>query len=545
MGGTKTERLNRPFEPNSMKTQILQLETHDDPISVRDKMGWGQAARVVLMWPAHGRILTRRLDLILLQRHSSAIGAQLALVTGDPDVRYHARRLGLPVFKSLKQAQSSVWRVGRRRPRRVFRQNPRPDLQAMRDIVHPPQPAWFEHPLARRGYYGLTMLALLLIAIVFVPAAQVELTPEIRAQEISFMVTANEGIKSPTLSGEIPAREIDIIVEGRDSITTSRQIIIPESAATGMARFSNLTDQAVYIPSGTILLALDAPGGEVLRFTTTRSGEAAAGAGVTVDIPVRALSPGKAWNLPAGSLRGIEGTLGLRVSVDNPQPIRGGSSRSVPGPGSADYDRLYDALLEKLHLAALDEIYNEKLSGGSPISAGLISERLTSEGPTSGVLLTGAAILSDILEIAYDPPRAEADAIQLPGENLTLTLRLEFKALVVSGEDIQALASAILDANLPETFSPDSNRVEIAHLSNPTPDDEQTTYRWRIRASRTIIANLSDDQASRIIRGLAPEKATQTLEQSFFLETPPQITLYPGWWMRLPLLQERITILTP
>jgi hypothetical protein len=484
------------------------------------------------VWPAHGRILTRRLDLILLQRHSSAMGAQLALVTGDPDVRYHAGRLGLPVFKSLKQAQSSVWRVGRRRPRRVFRLKPRPDLQAMRDIVH--QPAWFEHPLARRGYYGLTILALLLIAVVFGPSAQVELIPEIRAQQVSFLVAANEGIKSPTLSGEIPAHEISVIVEGRDSIPASRQVIIPESAATGVARFTNLTDRAVYVPLGTVIVVPDAPGRETLRFTTTRSGEAPAGAGATVEIPVRALSPGQAWNLPAGSLRGIEGSLGLSVSVDNPYPTRGGSSRSVPGPGAADYDRLYNALLEKLHLSALDEINNELLG----------SESLPGEGAAGGVMLPHTLALSDILEIAYVPPRAEADEIQLPGENLVLTLRLEFKALVVSGEDIHALAASILDANLPQTFSPVSNRVEIAHVSNPTPDDEQTTYRWRIRASRTIVAGLSNDQASRIIRGLAPEKAAHALEQSFFLETHPQITLSPTWWLRLPLLQERISILT-
>ena len=92
-----------------MKTQILQLEPHDDVISARDKMGWGQTARVLLVWPNRGQILTRRVDLELLLRHSRSLGGQLALVTRDPDVRYHAKRIGIHVFKSVRQAQHTRW----------------------------------------------------------------------------------------------------------------------------------------------------------------------------------------------------------------------------------------------------------------------------------------------------------------------------------------------------------------------------------------------------------------------------------------------------
>jgi hypothetical protein len=34
-----------------MKTQIIQLESHDDIISIRDKMGWSQTSRILLVWP--------------------------------------------------------------------------------------------------------------------------------------------------------------------------------------------------------------------------------------------------------------------------------------------------------------------------------------------------------------------------------------------------------------------------------------------------------------------------------------------------------------
>ena len=43
-----------------MKTHILQLEPHDDVFSVRDKMGWGQAARVLLVGGPNAFILGLR-----------------------------------------------------------------------------------------------------------------------------------------------------------------------------------------------------------------------------------------------------------------------------------------------------------------------------------------------------------------------------------------------------------------------------------------------------------------------------------------------------
>ncbi len=93
-----------------MKTQIIQLEAHDDAISVRDKMGWSQAGRVVLVWPTRGRLLNHRLDLVLILRHSQSLGVQIALVTKDPEVRFQARSLGIPIYKTVRQAQAARWR---------------------------------------------------------------------------------------------------------------------------------------------------------------------------------------------------------------------------------------------------------------------------------------------------------------------------------------------------------------------------------------------------------------------------------------------------
>ena len=77
-----------------MKTQLIPLETHDDLISIRDKMSWAKTPRILLVWPSKGQVGVRPLDLTLLRRHAVSLGAELGLVTRDAEIYAAARRMG-------------------------------------------------------------------------------------------------------------------------------------------------------------------------------------------------------------------------------------------------------------------------------------------------------------------------------------------------------------------------------------------------------------------------------------------------------------------
>ena len=426
-----------------MKTQIIQLDAHDDYISAKDKMGWSQASRIILVWPEEERVLRRRLDLVLLQRHAAAVGAQLAVVTRDPRVGDHAEVVGVPVFKSIRQAQSSPWRLGRRQRKRKSRRlipvnRARPDLETMRQEAHPVSPEWMGRPFSRLAFFTMGVLALLSIAAVLIPSAQVSLKPLTKVQEITLVVRADPQAEVINLSGVVPAHAITVEVEGRLQKPTSGEVNLPDQFASGRLTFTNLTDEAVHVPDGTIVRS---SGNAAQRFQTTEAGEIPAGVGMSTTIPARALNPGSEANLPADQLTVIEGPLGLKLSVGNGLPTHGGTDQRLPAPRDEDREALFASLEESLRETALDDISRELTSGDW--------------------FYTSSLTLTQVVESVYDPTDEQ------PADHLALELHLEFQGLMVSGEQASQLATDVLNANLPEGYLPLSGSTEIEYLSPP------------------------------------------------------------------------------
>src|SRR6185503_20100483 len=92
-----------------MKTQLVHLESHDDLISIHDKMAWAKTPRILLVWPRSQRVDVRPLDLQLLRRHAGSLGAELGLITHDGEILAAARQMKLPVFSTSSEAQLKPW----------------------------------------------------------------------------------------------------------------------------------------------------------------------------------------------------------------------------------------------------------------------------------------------------------------------------------------------------------------------------------------------------------------------------------------------------
>ncbi len=494
-----------------VKTHLLALEAHDDLVSVRDRMSWAKTPRILLIWPKGERVALRPLDLKMLQRHARALGANLGLVTRDPRIRREAAALGLPVFTSPRSAQSDLWPESRLPKFQKLRKSP-PELRDMRDRSRPPRETWQAHPLARVGFFALGVFAVLALALLFLPRAEITLAPESKTQQLTIPVTADPALKSVFITGSVPAREATREAAGERQIASTGEAAIPESEAKGVARFRNLTASKIHIPQGTVVQTL---GASPIRFKTTQEAGVAAGIGKTVDVPVEGIGAGAAGNLDTGLIQAIEGPLGLSLAVTNPAPTSGGTERRVPAPSAADREIARSLLLEDLRAQAALEMLAD-LPAGSAIFPDTMVEVIVSNE-------------------TYDPPAGEA------GETLSLAMRVKFKGRYASGEDLSALAELVLNAALDQGFSAAPTAPEIRLVGKPVTDADGKTN-FQLQMERQIFRFVDTRRVPFLVQGRRVDSALARLNESFALSSPPMIAIAPRWWPRLPLIPSRIDV---
>ncbi len=466
-------------------------------------------------------ILNRRLDLTLLKRHSAALGAQLALVTHDREVRYQADKLDIPVYRSVREAEESRWRQPRRwRKKRkpkvlpISKNNRREksDLVTMREQAHPPSSKWLRHPTVRIIFFTLGVLSMLVIAALFIPSAEIYLTPATITESATIDVMASPEHNAVEISGAVPTYWDTIVVEGRASTPSTGDTKIPRKSATGRVTYINLTEDEIIVPMGTIVSTQEIT---PTRFMTTEELSVPSGPnGATV--LVEALQPGSSGNIAPGKIVAIEGALGLNLTVNNRNSTVGGTDFTSAAPNVADYQRVYEELFSSLEETAITE-FKIGLEPGD-------------------VLLTTAPTLQQVLEESYTPD------IGQPSDYIDLTLRLEFQIPYSNGADLNQLGRTVLDHHITQDFSPQAETLQITQLTDPIYQGLGQAN-WKMQATWQMEANLDVVEVISLVLGSNPNEAAEKVKEQMPVEENIEIKLVPSWWPALPILPFRISII--
>ncbi len=492
-----------------MKTTLLQLETHDDLVSIRDRMDWAKTPRVLLVWPPKGRVGLRPLDLALLRRHAACLGAQLGLVTREGEMRAAARKLGLPCFRSLKDAQKKPWPENDLRPRRRF---PHLDLRALRKDFYPPDPlAVRADPFLRLGVFALGVLALLTVMLVLIPSAEIRITPPAQPQRVLISVSAGAEVKTVQLSGAVPVQRLSQTLEINGTALATEQLTVPDGTAQGRVRFTNLTRATVIIPARTVLLTRSDP---PVAFVTVEEAEIPAGKKAAIEIPVRAAESGSRGNVPAGAVSAFEGPLGLSVEVTNLQPITGGSDKKIATPAEADFEFLRSRLLADLERSA--------------------RARFAAQIGEKDVLLPSTFKLEQVFDEAASPAPGQ------PGEKLSLSFKAEFSISYVRAADLETLATLVLEASLPpgSIASPGT----LTWQSLPPLVETPSGVRWQVRAEQQVLPAIDSGQVISLVAGQPARRAGNLLVERLGLAEAPSISIQPVWWPWFPFLPIQIEV---
>jgi hypothetical protein len=278
-----------------------------------------------------------------------------------------------------------------------------------------------------------------------------------------------------------------------------------------LVRFSNITGNKVDLPVGLVVATTSDP---VIRFLTVNPATVPAGSGQTVDVAVKAVLPGNYGNIPPGQIQIIEGPLGLELSVQNIEPMQGGSDLNVPMPVESDYNQLSQRLNQNLQKVALDKIKATLITGQSVIPASLTKKNVIKE--------------------TREPPEGK------PADRLKLTMQIEFTAWTYSDENVQSAVRVALDANRPsdQVVVPDS--LFITPLGDPALTLD--TARWQVQAVQKVHPVWSPESVTRLITGKKTDLAKSILLKQFKLTAPAQIMISPSWWPYLPFLPFRIQV---
>lgn len=505
-----------------MKEQIIHLEPHDDVISVRDKLGWVRAPRVLLVFPPHAeeRILHDRLDLVLIQREATRRRAQLALITRDPVVIEQARDLGIPCFPSVEASHRRYWRTARA-PLTVGRRQQRRSSILRVEAFPPPTQgnAALSFPTQRVAAVAsliVAFLALLGGVCAILPGATVYLTPATSQITATTTITADPAAEPglvDTQHGLIAARMVGTEVEASITVDTTGTLLQPSQKARGIVLFTNLSPEQVNVPAGTVVRTSAA---QPVRFATLSEATLPGQIGATVEMPVEALEAGFTGNLPAGRINQVEGPLSALVAVTNPEPTYGGDAVSVPAVAQEDYDRARALLLQQLQQRAYAEMQSK-----------LIGETEFIPPETLAVVLVHFETYSGSVGQAQ--------------ERLNLAMRVTIQGVAVD----ERLARQVIYAHLAEkvgagfTIVPASllfRRGEVVRV------DEQRRVTFIMQGVGNISASVDKAHVQQLVRGVGVQQAEQRLSRDLPLSAPPRIETWPRFWPLMPLLPLRIRV---
>jgi len=491
-----------------LKTQIITLESHDDLISVRDKLSWAKTPRILIVWPKYEKVTLRVLDLKVLQRHADSLGAQLGLVTRRAKVRRDAESLGIPVFISTTVAQRNLWPDSAPRGRRVPKA-PRRDLRKVRDGVYEKEAPWRTSLLGRVLIFTAGVIAVLAMTSLFIPHAVLTLYPETKIQSVVIPVAASESNESVSVTGQIPARTMSTTVNARQSLAITSQISVPKSKSKGVARFTNLSQAEVDLPAGTVVATESS-----IRFATLNDTRLPTGIDQFVDVPIEALEAGAQENVPADTITIVEGPLGLSISVTNPNATKGGANSQMIGANDEDRAKLRKVVLDNLRRDA--------------------ETKLRAQIAPTDLLLMDTFEVTKIIEEKFTPPAGQ------PGKLLNLNMQVEFSSRYVSDDDLKELSLSTLNASVGNGFAAQASPVYNI-VADPSTDNSGISH-FDLEVTRTLLRQLDSMQVFSIVRGQKPELISDELVSKLSLRQAPDISITPSWWRWLPLIPLNISV---
>jgi hypothetical protein len=517
--------LSRPLEKAVMtnRPEYVQIANGEDVNSVRDRLSFSRGKRVLLIWPEEGTTLTRKLDLVLVQREAKRRAIQIALVTHDERVMEHARDLGISTFETVGSSERGRWKRGSSRlfTNRDDRPEDAPEPDDLKDVasrVHKRHRVSGGRALIVRLLVIAGVIAIIGgVAYVVMPTATIKLEISKQILQTNIEIVADPTIKDVDVDQRlVPATDLKATVQTVGTLSTTGVQNLSDSVAIGVVVFTNQTGRTVEIPAGT---SVSTSAGTPISFKTVAPAAVPAGEGERTEVAVEALQTGNVGNVDVGLINTVVGPLEDEVTVRNLSPTTGGESRSFASVTAEDQERLLAIVRGNLQATAYAEMQAQ---------------------------LTDTQLI--VIETIRIPPEGErqdwtnfSHQIGDITDTLSLDMRAVVEAIAIDDRFARQIIFADLSARkptqlllLPETFQYTRGGVIEIQPGNRVV--------FNASGQAVITATLNEALLRDQLIGHTREEALYILANAAILapDAMPEIHIEPEWLPTLPLLPIRI-----
>ncbi|MBM3127788.1 MAG: hypothetical protein FJ009_04035 [Chloroflexi bacterium] len=491
--------------------QVLQLQPDDDIIAIRARIESAEFAHVVLVVPRDCAFLASARGMPLLRRAADDLGAQVALIAHDETIRERALEYGFPLFNSITHAQAARWKMqtpARAPNLRTANAPPPAPPELVADSIATKILREWRMPLL---LIASALLLLCIIALIFVPTAQVYLIPApmVLTTTTDIVIdSSNPAVSSAARS--VPARRILRETSGTASLRTTTTKTIPDARSTGTVVFTNLRSEETIVPQGVIVVT---SAGVPIRFTTTNTVTLPSGIGARADAPIQAVDPGPAGNVKELSINAVEGSMALSVRVINTKPTVSGSVRPVRVVTEADKKKLEEQLLAQLK------------QGAPAVLKTALKEN---------EFIPPDSVLVDATDRLFDR------AVDEPADMLNLKMSADAFGLGVDRDNLNLLMGTLLQRQLPSGYQLLENGVKVDLLAGGKYQGIQ--LRQPLRAVGYAAPQLDPGKVASALQGKSVDDAKAYLASQVQLAQPPDIRVSPPGWPLMPFIAFRIAV---
>lgn len=473
--------------------------------------------QVWLIAPRRLQCVRKMLNLKRLQYAAEKSALDLRLVSRHFHARALAREVGIPSYLFLPlrlrrytQPSSEILQVTTERKR---------DASKDRNVEQT-MPARLRRRPSNIGvsvaFLALTMTIIFAAIILgaaaaLIPEAEIVLIPTSESVSTQFTATARTTQKQIDYEEAIiPARVVQVIIEGRGETPTSGYEDISDEHASGEVVFANLTGEPITVPKGTIVRTSS---GVNVRFYTVAEVEIPPTLYGHQRVGIIALEPGPSGNVRSLTINVVEGEIAQSVSVINDKATEGGTLKRASIVSSQDFDRLRNDLLARLQREAYDKLITE-LQGEEFISPDSVEVQ--------------------VMDQRYD------QVVNQQSDILSMRMKIVARGVAVDTAALDELAAHSLEAKAEGGADVIEDSLVVQQNEQLQVEDDRIRF---VASARCKVAPMIDlETTKKAIRGKKISEAKAWLQENLPLQEAPQIDVLPEWWDRIPLLPLRTEI---